>query len=91
MAKQATWTHKVVKMARGGDSKWFAHRTAGTFPSEAEAVAYAESFAAEQRESGVSGTRIVVIVRKGGKTIYGCNVNRGDVTASLANANVPYV
>lgn len=58
------WTHKVVKMQRGTDGKWFAHSTAATFGSEAEARAYAERFVAEQRAAGVVGTRINVVARK---------------------------
>ncbi len=58
------WTHKVIKMQRGTDGKWFAYPAAATFGSEAEARAYAERFAAEQRAAGVAGTRVNVVARK---------------------------
>ncbi len=90
MTNQAQWTHKVVKMQRGGDSKWFAHKTAGTFASFDEAMVYAESFAAEQRAAGVTTTRVTVIARKGGATVANFNVNRADVVADLANKTTVY-
>lgn len=67
MAKK--WTHKVVKVQRGGDGKWFNYRAAATFTSEASAVAYAKRFASEQCASGITGTRIVVRSRKKGPTL----------------------
>lgn len=62
-ATKQQWTHKVVKTQRGSDGQWF--RYAGrAFASLDEAVTYAEQFAGDQ--TGVSGTRILVVARKGG-------------------------
>lgn len=58
--------YEVQKMQRGSQGEWFGYR-ACRFDTEAAAVAYAESFAAEQQ--GVPGTRIVVRRRKGAVTI----------------------
>lgn len=65
------WTHKVVKVARGMDGKWFDFPTAGTFGTELEARAYAARFASEQRAAGVSGTRITVRARKAARGVTG--------------------
>lgn len=89
MAKQA-WTHKVVKMSRGVDGKWFAFRAAGTFADAESAIGYAREFASEQRVAGVSGTRIAVVSRKGAREVFSANVNRGDLPADRANASVTY-
>lgn len=64
--KQA-WTHKVVKTQRGNNGQWFRYPAAATFANEADAIAYAESFAAEQ--SDIAGTRILVVTRKGGRVV----------------------
>ena len=57
------WTHKVVKQQRGSQGEWFAYPAAATFAGLGEAVAYAEAFAADQRENRVKGTRITVQTR----------------------------
>ena len=62
MTKTA-WTHKVVKVQRGTDGKWFAHRAAATFASEPEARQYAEAFSIEQAQ--IAGTKITVQTRGG--------------------------
>lgn len=54
------WTHKVVKVQRGGQGEWFSY-PAAMAGSEAECREYAAAFAVEQR--GVGGTRIVVRTR----------------------------
>jgi hypothetical protein len=59
----AKWTHKVVKMQRGMQGKWFAYPAAQTFSSATEAEKYAHDFAAEQRAAGVTGTKITVQTR----------------------------
>ncbi len=61
------WTHKVVKTQRGHQGEWFRYPAAATFSSEAKARAYAEDFAKEQQ--GVGGTRILVVTRKGNRTV----------------------
>ena len=66
MSKKS-WTHKVVKQQRGTKGEWFSHSAAMT-GSEQEAREYAESFAKNQRDSGVVGTRITVQSR-GGKLV----------------------
>lgn len=63
------WTHRVVKRLRGMQGEYFDFPTARTFsgPSaEADARAYAESFAREQRAASVHGAIIEVRTRKGG-------------------------
>lgn len=57
------WKYKVVKVARGGNGKWFDFPTASTFDTEADAKQYAERFAADQR--GVAGAKITVRKRNG--------------------------
>jgi len=59
----ASWTHKVVKSQRGTNGRWFA-QSSQTFANEQSAREFAEKFAAEQREAGVTGTRINVLSRK---------------------------
>lgn len=61
-ATKTAWQYKVVKQGRGMRGEWFDYRTAATFVAEADARAYAESFAAEQ--AGVAGVRIVVRSRR---------------------------
>lgn len=64
---KAKWAYKVVKAQRGTQGQWFRHPAAATFADAADAVAYAERFAADQR--GVAGTRILVVARKGGEVV----------------------
>jgi len=59
-----TWTHKVVKSQIGNNGCWFNYPATATFNDEATARQFAETFAAEQRAAGVTGTRIVVRSRK---------------------------
>ena len=66
-AMKQTWTHKVVKVARGMQGQWFDFPTAATFSSESEAIEYAERFAREQ--AGVGGAKITVRTRKGNCTV----------------------
>jgi hypothetical protein len=66
-ATKQAWTIKVVKSQRGGQGQWFRYPAAVTTTSEADAIAYAEQFAAEQQ--GVPGTRILVLARKGDRLI----------------------
>jgi hypothetical protein len=61
------WAYKVVKSQRGGNGQWFRYPASATFADEAEAVRYAERFAAEQ--AGVPGTRVNVLARKGGRSV----------------------
>ncbi len=61
------WAYKVVKTQRGGQGQWFRYPAAFTSADEAEAVKYAEGFAADQ--AGVAGTRILVLARKGDRVI----------------------
>ena len=72
--KMKKWTHKVVKLQRGMNGQWFAHRAAMT-GTETEARIYAEKFATEQTNAGVTGTRIVVRT-KGGKSIAEMRVGK---------------
>jgi hypothetical protein len=65
--KKAKWAYKVVKSQRGGQGQWFRYPAALTTADEAEAIEYAERFAAEQ--AGVSGTRILVLARKGDRLV----------------------
>jgi hypothetical protein len=53
---------EVTKKQRGGQGQWFSYPSR-RFATKQEACDYAESFAVEQ--SGVPGTRIVVVRRKG--------------------------
>lgn len=78
-----TWTHKVVKIARGMDGNWFDFPTAATFTSEAEAIYYAEDFAREQGEAGVVGTRITVRTRRGNRLVASIDVTKGRETKCL--------
>lgn len=73
---KTAWTHKVVKAQRGGNGQWFRYPAALTTADEAEAVAYAERFAAEQTAAGVVGTRILVLTRKGDRVVREFWVNR---------------
>jgi hypothetical protein len=57
-----TWTHAVRKDYRGMQGEWCRH-PARRFASEAEALAYAESFAADQVRVLGPGIRIVIIDR----------------------------
>ncbi len=59
-----SWSHKVEKMMKGSDGKWFSFGCAGTFQSEAEATEYAKTFAEEQRAAGITTARFVVRSRK---------------------------
>jgi hypothetical protein len=68
-ATQKPWTVKVVKSQRGGDGQWFRYPAAATFTDEAEAIAYAEQFAADQKAAGVTATRFLVLARKGDQLI----------------------
>ena len=43
------WTHKVVKMSRGMNGEWFAHRAAATFTDFDSACQYARLFHREQQ------------------------------------------
>ena len=64
---KTTWTHKVRKESRGIDGHMHQMPTAIT-GTLAECEAYADAFAAEQREAGVgrmATTRIVVMTRGG--------------------------
>jgi hypothetical protein len=60
------WTHRVVKMARGMRGQWFEFPTAITGTDVDELKAYAERFAREQTEAGLSGSQVVVKARRGG-------------------------
>ena len=66
------WTVKVVKVQRGGQGEWFRYPAAYTSDNEADAIAYAERFAADQK--GVAGTKIQVITRKGGDLVKSISV-----------------
>ena len=74
--KKATWTHKVVKIARGMDGQWFDYPTTATFANETDAVNYAESWAREQGGAGVVGTKITVRSRKGNRWIASIDVTK---------------
>lgn len=79
----------VVKTQRGSDGKWFYHRAQASFEAFENAMKEAAWFADKQRAAGVSGTRI--IVRRGRNAVVAAfNVNRGDLDASLRNANTVY-
>lgn len=58
--------YEVQKKQRGNQGEWFGYK-AKRFATEADAIEYAEKFAAEQ--SGVAGTKIVVTQRKGSRVI----------------------
>lgn len=62
------WNYKVVKMSRGCDGQWFAHRAAAAFETFAEACDYARDFHAEQQaDLGVTdGHKYCVLARKNG-------------------------
>jgi hypothetical protein len=61
------WKYRVVKRMRGGaQGEYFDFPTAATFVSEADARAYAETFARESCAAGVYTAEIVVRTRAGG-------------------------
>lgn len=66
---KSKWQYKVVKTQRGQQGQWFRHRAAYTSVDEASAVQYAEGFAAEQQAAGVTGTRVLVLARKGDRVV----------------------
>lgn len=80
--------YRVVKSGRGGQGEWFDFSRGTPFALESEAREHAASFAAEQRAAGVTCVRITV--RLGDRTLCAHNVNRGDVLAARANADVEY-
>jgi hypothetical protein len=59
-----SWTHRVVKRARGMQGEYFDFVPAATFDSLREAEQYAEEFAREQ--AGVGGVIIDIRLRSGG-------------------------
>ena len=68
---KTVWTHKVVKKQRGADGNWFKYPAAMTGTLD-EADKYAKKFAEDQ--TGVGGTKILVVARKGNVVIrsYTC-------------------
>jgi hypothetical protein len=63
------WAYKVLKTQQGSQGEWFRYPAAFTTADQAEAVAYAERFAAEQTAAGVARTRILVLARKGDRVV----------------------
>ena len=62
------WTHKVVKMSRGSNGEWFAHRAAATFADFGSACDYARKFHAEQQAilGASDGHKFCVVARRSG-------------------------
>jgi hypothetical protein len=85
------WTHKVVKMSRGGQGEWFAHKAAKTFTSLDAACEYARSFHAEQQAAlGVSDGHKYCVVARSKKDprqkVFRLNTPASFYATELANA-----
>ena len=68
------WKYRVVKKQRGLQGEWFSY-PGRAFSTLEDATEYATTFAADQTQAGVVGTRIVVIGRSRA-TILDIVVNR---------------
>lgn len=73
-----SWTHKVVRKSRGIDGQWFAYSTHATGSLDTCTHA-AKELAFSLARSGTTGTRVLVLARKGRKLVVEHVVEGGSV------------